>query len=75
MGLNLDFPKVPSFFLIHGVVLWICWSILALLQIGTNRYWKHHWQINIWLHRVIGMFIMLSTLFYGIYGWWKLQKV
>lgn len=73
--LNVDYPKVPSFFLIHGVVLWLVWSVVALIQIASNRYYKHYWRFNMWMHRIFGVIILYSTVFYGGYGYWKLGRV
>ena len=73
--LNLDYPKPPSFFLIHGVSLWTIWTIFSLIQVISNRYMKHHWQTHMWVHRFTGTFIIMTTLFYGFYGWWKMGKI
>ena len=65
----------PSFFLLHGYALWSAWSLVGLFQIATNRYFKHKWESHLWMHRLSGVFILVTTLFYGLFGIYKLQKV
>ena len=64
-----------SFFLIHGFVLWAVWTFFGLFQIATNRYFKHHWSVNMWLHRVSGTIVLVTTLLYGCVGYLKLMFV
>ena len=52
----------PEFFQIHGWVMWMGWTLLGLVQIISNRYLKHHWYLNMWLHRITGTLIMVSTI-------------
>ena len=55
--------------------MWFAWTFFGLFQMTTNRYLKHHWQTNMWLHRVSGMIVTIVTLLYGIVGIVKLMKV
>ena len=64
-----------SFFLVHGAVLWAIWTTFGLLQVSTNRYLKHKWEMHMWMHRVSGMVVTATTLFYGLYGYFKLRFV
>jgi hypothetical protein len=64
-----------SFFLVHGWVMWAAWSLVSILQVATSRYMKHHWTVNMWMHRIGAIFILSATLFYGIYGFLRLGKV
>ena len=64
-----------SFFLIHGFVLWAVWTFFGLFQVTTNRYMKHHWKANMWLHRVSGSVVLFTTLLYGVVGFAKLMMV
>lgn len=62
-----------NFFLAHGFALWASWSLLALLQISSNRYLKGpFWKINMWIHRVVGTVMMAFTLGFGFKAWNKL---
>ena len=64
-----------SFYLIHGFFLWAAWTFFALLQVASNRYLKHHWTLNMWVHRVSGSILTFATLLYGIVGYVKLMFV
>jgi len=64
-----------SFYLIHGFALWAVWTFFGLFQVTTNRYMKHRWQSNMWLHRVSGAIVLFTTLLYGIVGYVKLMFV
>ena len=64
-----------SFFLIHGYMLWVVWTFFGLFQIATQRYMKHHWQLNLTLHRLSGAVVLFTTLLYGITGFVKLMSV
>jgi hypothetical protein len=55
--------------------MWGAWAAFALVQIITNRYMKHYWRQSQFIHRSSGILITIATLFYGIYGIWKLKKV
>ena len=64
-----------SFYLVHGYALWSVWTFFGLLQIASNRYFKHHWQTNLWVHKISGAVITMSTLIYGIVGYVKLMFI
>ena len=64
-----------SFYLIHGIVLWAVWTFFGLLQVSTNRYLKHKWQVHMLLHRVSGTIVLTTTLIYGLVGYFKLMFV
>lgn len=64
-----------SFYLIHGAMLWAVWTFFGLFQVATNRYLKHRWQSNLWLHRISGAIVLFTTLLYGIVGYVKLMFV
>lgn len=65
--------KPPSFFLIHGWILWAAWILFSLVQICSHRYFKHYWISAFWIHFISGMFITAVTLLYGIYGLYKMK--
>jgi len=60
---------VPSYFLVHGWAMWTTWTIIGLTQIASSRYLKHHWRLNMWIHRFGGALMLLVTLLYGIGGY------
>ena len=61
-----------NFFLIHGIILFISWGVFAFVMIATNRYWKGWlWDKYMWIHGYLGLFVTIATLFFGIYGWYK----
>ena len=64
-----------SFYLIHGYFLWAAWTFFGLLQVGTNRYLKHRWEMSMWLHRISGSVLLAVTLLYGGVGYFKLRFV
>ena len=64
-----------SFYLIHGAMLWAVWTFFGLFQVATNRYLKHRWQANMWLHRLSGAVVLFTTLLYGVVGYVKLMFV
>lgn len=57
-----------SWFVVHGFALWAAWSLIGLYQIATNRWFKHKWQTNMWLHRIGGVFILITTIFYALHA-------
>ena len=42
----------------HGVFMWTGWSLIGLLQIYTNRYWRHYWRWSKTIHAILGLFSM-----------------
>ena len=64
-----------SFYLIHGYFLWAAWTFFGLLQLSTNRYLKHRWEMNMWLHRISGSALLFATLLFGGVGYFKLKFV
>ena len=36
--------------------MWATWVVIALLQIYTNRYWRHYWRWTKTVHAVLGFF-------------------
>ena len=43
-------------YITHGVFMWTVWVLIALLQIYTNRYWRHYWKWTRTVHAVLGFF-------------------
>ena len=64
--------STDSFYSYHGIVLWVSWTLVGLLQLYTNRYWKHLWRWRQTLHTVAGT---LSTLLTIIFGFMALGRV
>ena len=57
-----------DYFLLHGYIMWLCWTIFSIAMISTSRYCKGRlWKIGIKIHLVIGLIILaLSFLFCNI---------
>lgn len=55
-----------NFFELHGWLMWFTWGFLGFLQIVSNRYLKSQWSWHLWMHRITGTLILLTTLVLGI---------
>ena len=66
--------SAPQFdFKIHGIMMWIIWSLLSLVLFASNRYLKGTlYGKNMWIHRIIGTVMMFITLMSGFFAWRKL---
>ena len=59
-----------NFFLLHGTMMWIAWSLFSLVMISSNRYLKGHlWNSRMWIHRIFGALILIITLYFAIMAW------
>jgi hypothetical protein len=45
--------KAPDY-LVHGLIMWISWSIFAFVQIGSVRWFGEYWKYNQLLHSISG---------------------
>lgn len=50
-------------YIIHGAIMYSCWTVLSLLQIYLGRYLRHKWRWNTFVHSVIGSLILALTIF------------
>ena len=64
-----------SFYLVHGYVLWAVWTFFGIVQLVTHRYMKSHWKHNLWVHRLSGTVILVTTWIYALVGYTKLKFV
>jgi len=55
-----------NFYELHGWLMWFTWGILGFLQLASNRYLKSQWTWHLWMHRITGTLILLTTLILGI---------
>jgi len=55
-----------NFFELHAWLMWVTWGVLGFLQLISNRYLKSQWSWHLWMHRITGTLILLSTLILGI---------
>ena len=55
------------FFLIHGIILSVVWTLLNFLGLVSARYFKHHinWAM---FHRIFNGVTFLATLAVGVYA-------
>lgn len=62
------------FYLVHGVVLWLCWGVFALVQIGSARYLKGSYpKTYMTVHTVSGSLITGVTAFFSFYAQYGLN--
>ena len=57
-----------NFFIVHGSMLWTSWGLFSIMQIASTRYMKANWESYLWTHRLLGMTMVVITLFYAIYA-------
>ena len=50
----------------HGINMWVCWTIIGLLQIYTNRYMMHKWKWRGTLHNTLGSIASVMVIFSSI---------
>lgn len=69
---------VSDVYFIHGILLWVAWGILGLLQLASNRYLKHYWKASMWIHRISGIIIWGTTVAMAMWviveDNWKIKK-
>lgn len=70
-----DLGVVTKFSLtkLHGWLLWVAWGLFGFLQPVSARYMKRWWRLNMWIHRLGGTIILLSTIAMSIVGISKLD--
>ena len=54
------------YWIVHGWILWSCWSVLGLAMIITTRYLKQFWKLNLYIHIVVGSSIFITNIIYGL---------
>ena len=59
---------------IHGLTMWFAWSIGGLVQIISNRYFKHKYAWRQFVHTLTGLLMCLTvisgfTIVFGLSGW------
>lgn len=72
-GENLGVKEKFSLTKLHGWLLWVAWGLFGFLQPVSTRYMKKWWRLNMWIHRLGGTFILLSTIAMSIVGISKLD--
>ena len=53
-------------FAIHGLTMYLCWSILSIVQLFLNRYLRHYWRWKQGAHTIIGILSLCLTA-YAVY--------
>jgi hypothetical protein len=51
----------------------VAWGLFGFLQPVSARYMKRWWRLNMWIHRLGGTLILLSTIAMSIVGIGKLD--
>lgn len=54
----------------HAWLMWFCWSIVAMLEIVSNRYLKHLYYAHQWIHSIVGYLSVIASSI-GVYEAWK----
>jgi hypothetical protein len=71
-----DFKETAS---IAGWWFWTGWCVLSFFLLFFKRYLKRSWQIGLFVHCVIGLFITGITIFFSVKALnhisWKIPKV
>jgi L-asparagine transporter-like permease len=47
---------------LHGWLMWISWTVFGMAQIILNRYYKHMWMWNQFLHNALGLSAGVLTI-------------
>ena len=56
---------IIDYFLLHGYVLWISWTIFSLIMITSGRYNKGNiWKSRMKIHLVLGFLILILTFIF-----------
>lgn len=55
---------------IHAWLMWVSWELMALVQMLTGRYMKHHFEIRQTLHTASGL-LLVFTMFSGMIIMWQ----
>lgn len=48
---------------VHGILMWLCWTGIGLMQIITNRYMTHHFRWRQILHSTLGGLHLVMAFF------------
>lgn len=79
MTINQDFQSVSfdetglppteasNFYFLHGLSMYIAWGILPILMLISGRYIRHLYKFRMWIHRIVGLIILLTTVGWGLY--------
>lgn len=61
-------PVTPGaeYVYLHGWFMFTAWSLLAFIQIASNRWFKSFWWIHMWVHRITGFLIFCITVGFGL---------
>ena len=58
--------RKTRYWIVHGWILWVCWSVLGLAMIITTRYLKQYWKLNLYIHIIVGSSIFITNIIYGL---------
>ena len=71
-------PTNHLWIIIHGAFMGVAWTLIGLLQICTNRYWRTNWRWNKVVHAILGFFALALTLTAGFIalkkGGWNINS-
>ena len=47
----------------HAWIMLYCWTIACLLEVFSNRYWKHWFRVHQWIHSLVGYTTAILTAY------------
>lgn len=59
-------PATDMFYKIHGIIMYITWSILTFIALVSGRYMKHLHKYRMIIHASTGTLIMTNTFIIAI---------
>ena len=59
---NLSDSQSPKMAL-HAWIMMYCWTVASLLEVFSNRYWKHFYKVHQWIHSIVGYISLILTTY------------
>ena len=47
----------------HAWIMLYCWTVACLLEVFSNRYWKHFYSVHQWIHSIVGYVTFILTTY------------
>lgn len=55
--------SLDGVYFLHGILLYIPWGAMLVVQISSARYLKHFWLLNMWVHGITGTIAAGLTIY------------
>mmetsp|Transcript_4956 Transcript_4956/g.4736 ORF Transcript_4956/g.4736 Transcript_4956/m.4736 type:complete len:542 (+) Transcript_4956:57-1682(+) len=59
---NGGIPDGNIYFKVHGILMYIGWSIMTFISIVSGRYMKHYYNFRMIIHASVGLLIAVNTV-------------